>query len=87
MITLYRHRRCGKCDLLQEGLEKLVLAHRIGYVDEDGMNSAAVLEDEGDLVEGESAIEAHIECLKAFRAQWQKYQTDACYCDDDGNVE
>jgi hypothetical protein len=39
------------------------------------------------VIEGDEPILKHLEELEAVKALWDKYQTDACYCDEDGRVE
>lgn len=46
-----------------------------------------VLVDEHDVFQGIAAILEHLQALEAFKAQWYKFQSDACYVDEEGNVE
>jgi hypothetical protein len=41
------------------------------------------MDDEGKLYQGIDAIMKHLEELEAFKEQWYKFQSDACYCDED----
>jgi hypothetical protein len=93
MITLYRTADCPRCSAIQEVLEGMTLAHKVVIV-EDAQGSPVphasrlpVLEDEGKVIEGRDAILQHLDQLAGFKAEWEKFQTDACYCDDEGNVE
>jgi hypothetical protein len=45
------------------------------------------LVDDDTVVRGRKKIFAHLEMLELFLGEWSKFQTDACYCDADGNVE
>jgi hypothetical protein len=38
-------------------------------------------------IEGEKNIVAYLEELHKFKEEWDKFQSDSCYCDDDGNIE
>ena len=43
--------------------------------------------DEQFIVEGTADIINHLEELEKFKNQWYKYQSDVCYCDENGNSE
>ena len=98
MITLYRKRGCPRCADIEEALKELTLAHRVVDVGEgageekmpEGIGEPRrppILVDEGEAFRGPGAILDHLESLKGFRALWYKFQSDACYCDEEGNVE
>jgi glutaredoxin len=91
MITFYRRQSCRGCAAVQETLEELSLAHRVVLVGEDAKppegTKPPVLVDDEEVIQGRDNILAHLEELKDFKAQWDKFQTDACYCDEEGNVE
>jgi len=98
MITLYRKRGCPRCTDIEEALKELTLAHRVVDVEEgEGARGipenlgeprrTPVLVDEGEVFRGSRAILDHLEGLKGFRALWYKFQSDACYCDEEGNIE
>jgi hypothetical protein len=38
-------------------------------------------------IEGEKNILEYLEDLRKFKAEWDKFQSDSCYCDEDGNIE
>jgi hypothetical protein len=46
-----------------------------------------LLTDEGEIFEGPENIINHLNYLQKFKEQWYKYQSDVCYCDENGNVE
>lgn len=46
-----------------------------------------LLVDSAKYIEGEKNILAYLEDLRKFKAEWDKFQNDSCYCDDDGNIE
>ncbi len=95
MLQFFRTGGCGKCDAIQEILESLCLAHEV----RDGTAharrarglpagaTAPVLIDGRRVIEGDEAILKHLEALEAVKARWDKYQTDACYCDAAGEIE
>ena len=46
-----------------------------------------VLDDDGKLVKGEEQILLSLEDFKILKEEWDKYQSDLCYCDDEGKIE
>jgi hypothetical protein len=44
------------------------------------------LVDDDSIVHGKKEILAHLEMLEQFLGEWSKFQSDACYCDANGNV-
>lgn len=95
MITFFRTKSCPGCSAIQETLEELCIAHKVILVDENrgrssGLPAGArppVLVDEDEVIQGGDAIIGHLEKLKDFKAVWEKFQSDACYCDEAGNIE
>ena len=95
MLTLYRAPACPRCSGIQEVLEELAIAHQVVEVrtaadlPEDLRSAGAVpiLLDGDEVFLGSDRILEHVEKLKDFKALWYKYQSDACYCDDQGNIE
>jgi hypothetical protein len=95
MITFYRMTEDTGGQEIQEALQELCLAHEVVLVTASGASRGSlpegtrppVLVDDGKVYQDRSAIHAHLEELKAFRELWYKYGGDACYCDEDGNVE
>ncbi len=95
MLRFVRTAQCRKCDAIQETLESLCLAHdvRVGMTHGPRASglpasvTAPVLIDGDRVIEGDEPILKHLEELAAVKALWDKYQTDACYCDEEGRVE
>jgi len=93
MITFYRNEHCASCADIQEILDDMVLAHETVVL---GPNQPSPLSpegaplpalvDEGRVYQGQQAILAHLKELRDFKQEWEKFQSDACYCDEDGNV-
>jgi len=93
MIELYRTADCPYSPAIEATLQELVVAHRVivvGPNDGDSRqslrevpNTLPALQDNGQLISGAEAIEAHLRQLKAFVEEWRKFQADACYCDED----
>lgn len=88
MITLYRTPDCPACRRMQEVLEDLVVDHRVVTVRRpaDRPDDLPALRDDDQLIHGRDAVLAHLEELERFRELWYKFQSDACYCDEEGDV-
>jgi hypothetical protein len=71
------------------------LAHEVVLVTASGPSRGTlpegtrppVLVDEGQVYQDRNAILTHLEEVRALREPWYKYGADACYCDEEGNVE
>ncbi len=88
MLLFFRAAQCRKGDAIQETLERLCLAHEVRTGRARGRDvSGPVLIDGARVIEGDESIRKHLEELEAVKALWDKYQTDACYCDDRGGIE
>lgn len=95
MTTLFRTAEDPGGQEVQEALQELCLAHEVVLVPASGPNRGSlpegtrppVLVDQGKVYQDRSAILAHLEELRALRELWYKYGSDACYCDEEGNVE
>lgn len=46
-----------------------------------------LLVDEEKVFEGPSEIIDHLNDLEKFKSEWYKFQSDVCYCDENGNAE
>ncbi len=92
MIELYIRNDCPACGVVQNALQDMTLAHRVITVGDDhalplGLPPDAqppVLVDDGKAIYGRDALRAHLQQLREFKAQWEKYQGDTCYGDEDG---
>lgn len=95
MIAFFRTRDCPGYRAIQETLEQLSLAHKVVIVSGESKSSGTlppntrppVLVDDGQVIQGIQAIIAHLEELEDSKARWEKFQSDACYCDDQGKIE
>lgn len=89
MISLYCEAGKNNCRDIREKLEELTLEYHYIEVDAehyDGAEQLPQLVDEGRKFCGSEEIDRHIEELSHFAADWRKFQSDSCYCDDSGNV-
>lgn len=94
MITFYRTKHCKGCQGIQTILEEMTLAHEVVIVEKSnedipglppGIRPPAMMDDK-ELIKGKRAIFAHLEEMEGFKEQWYKFQSDACYCDEEGNI-
>jgi len=71
----------------------MVLAHEVIVVrDRECAHEALpagtkppVLIDEGCIIQGSKAILVYLEKLETFKEWWDKFQSDACYCDEEAD--
>ncbi len=93
MITFFATRDCLACQTIRETLEEMTLAHKVVVKDgpgDEGMREdtdTPVLVDDHDTVRGHQGILTHLERLGRFKAAWERFQSDACYCDEEGDIE
>ncbi|MEJ2559028.1 MAG: glutathione S-transferase N-terminal domain-containing protein [Anaerolineae bacterium] len=93
MIELYREIDSPQSDAIEAKLKELVVAYKVVVL--EGSDADLVLEalgkhvtlpalkDDGKVTSGLQAIRAHLEELEEFVVLWRKFQSDACYCDED----
>ena len=94
MITFYRSPDCKSCQGIEDYLQDMTLAHKTievtqkSDIPEDLGPDAktSLLVDEGQKFQGAKAIIDHLDELGKFKKLWEKYQSDACYCEDDDAV-
>ncbi len=93
MIELYRKNDSPRSENIEAKLKELVVAYKVVIVegsDADPVLAALgervtlpALKDDGKVISGLPAIRAHLEQLEEFVVLWRKFQSDACYCDED----
>jgi len=89
MMTFYRNVGCPACESLEQMLKELCIAHKVVVVDESGKDKipagkkTPVLVDGQKVIQGNRNIAKYLEKLEGFKALWEKFQSDACYCDED----
>lgn len=92
MLTFYRTEDNPEARTVQSALDDSCLAHRTvnrsaapaTLTDE---TAATILVDDDEVYRGAAEILPRVEELVALRDLWHKYGSDACYCDDEGNIE
>ena len=92
MIELYRTEESTAGNIIEEALRELVLAHRVIIVTPETLPKALpagtplpALRDEGQLITGDGAIQAHLRQLELIAHEWRKYQADACYTNSEND--
>ena len=95
MIKFFRTDNCPGCQDIEDALKELCLACEViivkgknnipSYVDPD--TKLPFLIDDSEIIQGYKNIIEHMEELEEFKSQWYKFQSDACYCDDAGDIE
>ena len=93
MIEFFRPADCDNCETIEEALKELVIAHKV-TVAEPGQQPERLpvgtplpaLIDNGQVFSGQAALAAHLKELEKIVADWRRFQSDACYLDDEGEV-
>ena len=91
MITFYRTARCVGCAEIDDTLTQMSVAHKTVVLGpEDKLpaeittaKNPPVLVDGDDMIQGAENIVQHLQELADFKALWEKFQSDACYCGED----
>ncbi len=88
MITLYRKPGCGFCDEIEEELKELVITFDVVNVDKNFPKEITLpaIKDDDKMISDYENIKKYMNDLTKFVELWRKYQTDACYIDDDGEI-
>ncbi|MFB6247661.1 MAG: hypothetical protein ABEL97_03740 [Salinibacter sp.] len=91
MIVLYRRPDDPWADEVQEALDEMVIAYETESVpDADALPAdvpdTPALRDDGEVIAGETALRTHLEELRALMNDWDRFQSDACYVEDDGSI-
>jgi glutathione S-transferase len=91
MITLYRRPNDAWADEVQTALDEMVIAYETETVTVDAalpddVPDTPALRDDGEVITGEAALRTHLEELEKLMNDWDRFQSDACYIEDDGTV-
>ena len=93
MISLYRAEDCPRCNSIEQVLEDMSVRHDVNILESgddlpDGIEAddLPVLVDDDGTFAGIDAILDHLDDLESFRETWYKFQSDACYWEEDGVV-
>ena len=93
MIEFYRPINCPACADIEAVLKELVVAHKVIVV-EAGQKMAELspdislpaIKDNGQIISGSASIATYLKELEKFVADWQRFQSDSCYLDDEGET-
>jgi len=91
MITLYRPPNDAWSDEVQEALDEMVIAYETEFITNeadrpDDVPELPAVRDDDAIITGEAALREHLDHLRALMADWDRFQSDACYIDDDGTI-
>jgi hypothetical protein len=93
MIILYRNSECPGCESIQKVLQEMHLAHRVVVAGEEEPPEQLpsdveppALVDNGEVFQGREAVMQHLEELESFQKLWYEFGSDACYCEEDGEI-
>lgn len=91
VITLYRKASCPEGTAIEERLSDLVAAHRVRIVPETGASELGptrlpAIQEGEDWFSGRLEIQDYLIRLEKRIELWNRYQSDACYLGEDGEV-
>lgn len=91
MVTFYRPPDDPWSDEIQDALDEMVIAYETEIIEGDAeppedVSSLPALRDDGEVVTGEAALRDHLDRLRDLMTDWDRFQSDACYVDDDGEI-
>lgn len=91
MVTLYRPPDDSWSDEIQDALDEMVIAYEAEIIEADAERPADVptlpaLRDDGEVVTGEAALREHLDDLRDLMTNWDRFQSDACYIDEHGEI-
>lgn len=91
MVTLYRRPDDPQADDIQDTLDDMVIAYETNIVDTphglpDDVASLPALRDDEDVITGEEALRDRLDRLRELMEDWNRFQSDACYIEDDGTI-
>lgn len=91
MITLYRSPDDGLGHEIERALDDMVIAYETETVHDESRLPADIptlpaLRDEGTVITGKDALRTHLEHLENLMENWDRFQSDACYVEEDESV-
>jgi len=86
MIELQRTADSPTADDIEERLRDLVVAHKVVVVDAEGPAADLPVISDGKLTARGAEIPGFLDQLTRDMAEWSRFQSDACYIEDDGTV-
>lgn len=91
MITLYRSPDSDRADAIQDTLDEIVIAYETVEISSPGalppdVPSLPALRDDEEVIAGSDALDDHLDSLRELMNEWDRFQSDACYIEDDGSI-
>lgn len=91
MVTLYRRPDDAWADDIQSALDDMVIAYETETIDDgtvppDDVSQLPALRDDEEVITGREALRERLDALRSLMADWDRFQSDACYVEDDGSV-
>lgn len=91
MIRFYRSPDDAWADEIQEALDEMVIAYEAETIADtaalpDDVPERPALRDDGEVITVEAALREHLDHLRELMADWDRFQSDACYIEEDGTV-
>lgn len=95
MIYLYRPENSAFCDEIETQLREMVLAHEVVIVEKPNEltrlgvseeQKLPLLKENRNFFSGEDAVRTHVRYLEKVKNDWDRFQSDSCFCGDDGSV-
>jgi len=91
MFAFYRTPQCPRCNHIQATLERLLIVHKVLTVHSveeirdkiPNVTKFPALVDEEKVVQGSDPIVARLDEIEKFKELWDKFQSDACSCDEE----
>ncbi|MFO8099840.1 MAG: hypothetical protein R6T83_09510 [Salinibacter sp.] len=89
MVTLYRRPDDPRADELEAALDEMVIAYETETVaadPPDDVPELTALCTDGDVITGAAALQETLDTLRALMSDWNRFQSDACYIENDGSI-
>ncbi len=91
MVTLYRRPDDTQADEIEEALNDMAIAHEVERVGEEAplpedLSPLPALREDSEVVTGASALRTRLQALRDLMADWHRFQSDACYVEEDGSI-
>lgn len=89
MVTLYRRPDDPRADELEAALDEMVIAYEtetIAAAPPDDVPELPALCTDGDVITGAAALQETLDTLRALMSDWNRFQSDACYIENDGSI-
>lgn len=92
MVELYRPDDDAFADEVEAALQDMLIAHEVHTVGSaaelpfDTGAALPVLRENGDVLADGDAIRTRLSTLRSVMQDWDRFQSDACYIEDDGTI-